>query len=141
MTERNHGGFSKPILFAALTCSVVLLILWLRIRLDDGKVLEYEVSPDGKYVAEYSLYNQTSATTTNLKVVKIRTRLNPFSHTILDALDYGADLSIKWIDARNLLVSCPESGGKLDFYGKDTKWRDIAVHYDLDSCQISGAVH
>jgi hypothetical protein len=57
-------------------------------------------------------------------------------------LDYGADLSIRWIDSRNLLVTCPNSDGKLDFYGGDeAKWRDVSIHYDFDHCQIPGAVH
>ena len=139
--EEAHRRFRKYILFGVLICFVALLSLWLRFRLDGGELLDREVSPDGKYIAEYRLYIQHSATTTNDKAVQIRTRLNPFRHTVLDALDYGADLSVRWLDSKNLLVTCPESGGKLDFYGRDTKWHEISIHYDLDHCQIAAAVH
>ena len=98
-TEQGHRRFRKYILFGVLSCFVALLLLWLRIRLDDGKLLDCKVSPDGKYRAEYRLYEQSSATSTDDKAV----------------------------------------GGRLDFYGGDTKWHEISVHYDLDHCQIAGA--
>ena len=105
------------------------------------RAADHKVSPDSKYIAEYRLYKHGGATSTDTKAVQVRTKLNPFRHTLVDALDYGADLSITWIDSRNLLITCPESGGKLDFYGKDTNWREISIHYDLDNCQIAGAIH
>jgi hypothetical protein len=136
MIESGRRPLRKYLLFGVLICCVALLILWLRIRLNGGELLDYKVSPDGKYIAEYRLYKQSGATTTDDKAVQVRTKLNPFRHTLVDALDYGADLSITWIDSRNLLITCPESGGKLDFYGKDTNWREISIHYELDGCQI-----
>lgn len=139
--EEGHRRFRKCILFGVLICFVALPSLWLRFRLDGGKLLDYKVSPDGKYVAEYHFYYQGGATVTSLKTVEIHTKINPFRHDIIDALDYGADLSVRWLDSRNLLITCPESGGRLDFYGRDTKWHEISIHYDLDHCQIAGAVH
>lgn len=67
-------------MFGVLICFLALLILWLQFRLDGGEVLTREVSPDGKYIAEYRLYIQHSATTTDDKTVEIRTKLNPFRH-------------------------------------------------------------
>ena len=144
MIEQRPTRHRRYVLYTALILILVPLSgFWLYLRLFSGQLLEYEVSPDGKYVAEYRSYHQGGgATTTNLKGVEIRTKLNPFRHTIIDVLDYGADLSIRWIDSRNLLVTCPNSGGKLDFYGGDeAKWHDVSIHYDLDHCQIPGAVH
>ncbi len=141
MTEVAHRPFRKYLWFGVLICFVTLLILWLRMRLYGGELLDYKASPDGKYIAEYRLYRQGGATSTDDKAVQVRTKLNPFRHTLVDALDYGGDLSIRWLDSRNLLVTCPKSGGKLDFYGKDTSWHEISIHYELDDCQIAGVVH
>jgi hypothetical protein len=138
MTEPGRRPFRKYLL-GGLICLVALVTLWLRIRLGSGQLIDSKLSPDGKYVAEYRFHKQGGATATNDKSVQIRTRLNPFGHTVIDALDHGADLSIRWIGPTSLLVTCPGSGGKLDFYGKDTKWREISIHYDLDSCQIGSA--
>ena len=140
-TKDSARSSGLRILFVVLICFVALVLLWLRFRLDGGDLLDYKVSPDGKYIAEYRLYEQRGATSTDAKAVQVRTKLNPFRHTLVDALDYGADLSITWIDSRNLLITCPESGGKLDFYGGDTKWHEISIHYELDHCQMAGAVH
>lgn len=141
MREQSHRRFGKYTLFGVLICIVALLIFWLHFTLDGGKLLDDKVSPDGKYVAEYHFYYQGGATVTSLKTVEIHTKINPFRHDIVDALDYGADLSIKWLDSRNLLITCPESGGRLDFYGKETKQHDVTIHYDLNHCRIAGAVH
>jgi hypothetical protein len=119
----------------------LLAAVWVHALLVDGEVREYRISPDGKYIAQCRFYRESSATTTDVKTVEIRTRLNPFRRRVVDGLDYGADLSITWIDSRNLLVTCQNSGGKLDFYRKETKWHDVSIHYDLDDCQIAGAVH
>jgi hypothetical protein len=107
MIELGPTRHRRYVLYTALTLILVPLAgFWLYLRLFSGQLLEYKVSPDGKYVAEYrSYYQGGGATTTNLKGVEIRTKLNPFRHTIIDALDYGADLSIRWIDSRNLLVT------------------------------------
>jgi hypothetical protein len=126
------------ILVVALIGVAALTAFWMKLLLFSGEVLDYKVSPDTKYIAEYRFYEQGGgATATNLKGVEIRTQLNPFRHTIIDALDYGADLTIQWIDSRNLLIKCPNSGGKMDFYGHETKWHDVTIHYDLDDCQIA----
>ena len=123
--ERTTRRRSHYLLYGVLIVVIApLLALWLYLPLFSGEVRDYKVSPDGKYIAEYRLYKQSGATTTDDKAVQVRTKLNPFRHTLVDALDYGADLTIRWIDSRNLLVTCPDSGGKLDFYGgEDTKWQ------------------
>jgi hypothetical protein len=139
MTEQGPARRRRYVLYIALILILVPLAgFYLHLRLFSGEVLEYRVSPDGKYVAECRYYYQGGgATTTNLKGVEIRTKLNPFRHTIIDALDYGGELKIRWIDSRNLLVTCPDSSGELDFYGgSETKWHDVSIHYDLDHCQM-----
>jgi len=63
--EQGHRRFRKYILFGVLICFVALLLLWLRIRLDGEKLPDYKVSPDSKYIADYRLYEQSSATSTD----------------------------------------------------------------------------
>ena len=76
-----------------------------------GKIRGYEISPDGRYVAEWREYDQSSARTTNLSTVQIRTRYSPFRRWVLSGLDYGAELSLIWIDSKNLVVQCGSCGG------------------------------
>ena len=130
---RRYLRYAVPVL-----ALLALVGIWLYVRLFSGQVLACKASTDGKYVAEYRFYYQTGgATVTHLKGVEIRTRFNPLRHTIIDALDYGGDLTVNWIDSRNLLITCPNSGGKLDFYGGDkTSWHDVTIHYDLGTCQM-----
>jgi hypothetical protein len=108
-------------------------------RLFEGDVRQYQVSPDGKNIAEVREYHQSSATSTDLTTVELRTRLNPFRHTVLGGLDYGDDLSVSWIDSGNLLVRCTKCASfdvRNDMYGsilyvlqKETRWHDVSVHY------------
>jgi hypothetical protein len=121
------------------TVGILLAAYYLYGRLFDGDIRQYQISPDGKNIAEWREYHQSSATTTDLTTVELRSRLNPFRHTVLAGLDYGADLSVSWIDQRNLLIRCTKCtsfdikcdicGGPLYVVGKDTTWRDISVHY------------
>lgn len=123
-------------LFGALG---VLLVAYVYGRLFYGNIRQYSISPDGKNIAEWREYHQSSATTTDLTTVELRSRVNPFRHTILAGLDYGADLSVSWLDQRNLLVrctkctnfdiKCDKCGGPLYVRRKDTGWRDVSVHY------------
>jgi hypothetical protein len=104
-----------------------------------GKIRSYEISPDGRYVAEWRVYDQSSATTTNLSTVQIRPRYSPFRRSVLSGLDYGAELSLIWIDSKNLVVQCGSCGGLevkcstcLDglYVGrKETSWRDVHIRY------------
>jgi hypothetical protein len=108
-------------------------------RLFAGQIRQWEVSPDQKNIAECRVYNTSSATSSDLSTVQLRTRFNPFRHTVLSGLDYGAKLSIAWIDSKNLVVECGNCGGfetKCDTCGdslyivkKETRWHDVTIHY------------
>jgi hypothetical protein len=110
-------------------------------RLFEGQVRQYEPSPDGNNIAEYRQYKQSGgATSTDLTTVELRTRLNPIRHTVLSGLDYGAKLSITWIDSRNLLITCNGCNPRdllvpcknctsLDIVKKEAQWRDVSIHY------------
>jgi hypothetical protein len=111
-------------------------------RLFEGDIRQYQVSPDWKNIVEVREYHQSSATSTDLITVELRTRANPFRRTVLGGLDYGADLSVKWIDSRNLLVRCTKCGSfnvRDDTYGsilyvleKETTWHDVSIHYSIE---------
>jgi hypothetical protein len=104
-----------------------------------GKIRGYEISPDGKHIAEWREYDQSSATTTNLSTVQIRARYSPFRRSVLSGLDYGAEFSLIWIDSNNLAVQCSSCGGfevkcSTCFGGlyverKETSWRDVHIRY------------
>lgn len=134
IVPRPMRYFALGVLF---TIVVLLIGCWLYLRVFSGELLDSKVSPDGRYLVEYRLDRESSATTTDVKSIDIHTQSNPFRHNLVTALDYGADLSVEWVDFRSLRISCKDSGGKLDFYGRsETKWRDISIRYDLDHCQI-----
>ena len=118
---------------------LIVLVFWSRFV---GKTMQYAVSPDGRNVAEYREYKQSSATSTDLSTIELRARLSPIRHTVLSGLDYGGRLSVKWLDSRNLLVTCtgcnplclalPRSNcTAIDVVRRENKWRDVSIHYIL----------
>jgi hypothetical protein len=122
----------------ALAVIAVVAVLWA--RLFAGTTRQYALSPDGKSIAEYREYRQGSATTTDLGTVELKSRLNPIRHTVLSGPDYGANLSLTWVDSRNLIVECEGcSAGNvvchnctaLDIVKKESRWHDISIHYAL----------
>ena len=109
-------------------------------RFFGGEIRQYRRSPDGTTIAEYREYKQSSATSTDLSTIELRTRYNPIRHTVLSGLDYGANLSITWIDSRNLLITCNGCNPRdllapcnnctgLDIVKKEGRWRDVSIHY------------
>ena len=103
------------------------------------ETLQRAVSPDGKYIAEWREYNQSSATSSNLDTVELRSRSSPFRRMVLTG-SWAFKPSIVWIDARNLLVECGGCGNfavkcdtckEQEFYviSKETQWRDVTIHY------------
>lgn len=125
-----------------LGVAAIFLAYGLYGELFDGDIRQYQVGPDGKNIAEWRVYHQSSATSTDLIAVELRKQFNPFRHAVLFGLDDGADLSVTWIEARNLLVRCPKCssfevncsacGGVLDVSAKETKWRRVnSVCYSM----------
>jgi len=118
--------------------SVIVLVL-LYGHLFGGQTAQWEESPDHKKVAECRRYGTSSATTSELRTIELRTRFNPFRHTVLSGLDYGAKLSVSWIDSKNLMVQCGNCGNfeiKCDacsdglyIFQKKDRWHDVRIHY------------
>lgn len=101
------------------------------LRIFGGQTLQQSASPDGRAIAEVNTTGAAGATDTAYKGVMLRSRLNPFRTYVFAGLDYGAQISISWIDSKDLLVSCT---GCAKLKGGDLKldrWRDIAIHYEF----------
>jgi len=112
-------------------------------RLFAGVTRQYQPSPDGRNIAEYREYKEGSATTTDVSTVELRSRFNPLRHTVLSGLDYGAKLSLTWIDSHTLLVTrngCSHGDlqvpcnncTSLDIIKKEPRWRDISIRYSVE---------
>jgi hypothetical protein len=134
---------SRKVRLAATTSLLLIAFIATYVvygRLLEGTTVQRFESPDRNAVAEYREYAQSSATSTNLSTIELRTSFNPFRHTVLSGLDYGGRLSISWIDFHNLLVRCTNCadlelkcnhcGDRFYVIRKETKWRDITIHYE-----------
>lgn len=67
---------SRPILtFLVGTFSILLAAYFLYGRLFDGDIRQYQISPDGRNIAEWREYHQSSATTTDVTTVELRLSL------------------------------------------------------------------
>lgn len=130
----------RPMPVLAVICGIAVTLAVVN-RFWAGQTLQYSISPDGRSIAECREYKQSSATSTDLKTVELRTRFNPVRHTVLSGLDYGATLSITWIDSRNLLVTCRgcnpldlqircNNCTALDIVKRETEWRDVSIKYE-----------
>jgi hypothetical protein len=132
-------------IFAGVTLLLGILITYLAFF--SGRIRAYEISPDGRYVAEWREYDQSSATTTNLSTVQIRTRYSPFRRWVLRGLDYGAEFSLIWIDSNDLVVQCGSCGGfevkcstcldGLYVERKESSWRDVHIRYTNQSLRAA----
>ncbi|MFZ0296137.1 MAG: hypothetical protein WAL52_21175 [Candidatus Sulfotelmatobacter sp.] len=133
----------RRVLKVFVGAAVVFGLLIGYMRFSSGKIRGYEISPDGRYVAEWRVYDQHSATTTDFGAVQLRERSSPFRRTVLSGLDYGAQISLVWTDSENLVVQCGRCGAfqiKCDTCGdalyvvaKETGWRNVKIHYTNQS--------
>jgi hypothetical protein len=124
---------------AYVAAGLVLLVgsLMVHGRVSGGQTIQRLPSPDGRVIAEVNLLETSAAEANELRVL-LRTKSNPLRHCVFGGGDYGARLSISWIDSKNLLVKCEDcSMNPLIFsklkppYTKEDRWHDIAIHYDI----------
>jgi hypothetical protein len=118
---------------------VILGILVLGLRLFSGKTYLRVESPDKKYVAEWREYCSSAAATDScLGTIELKTRYNPYRHSVLEALRLGRP-SIIWRDSRTLVVDCKGCGTfpvkcdtcKSEPYtvAKESRWHDVTILY------------
>ena len=119
---------------AILIASLIALSgLVLYIRLFAGDVRQRLVSPDGMVIAEVRTLDFAAATDGPNTAIELRTKNNPFRHSVFSGLDYGAKITVSWIDAKSLLVRC-EDCAKLSYGNtRQDKWHEIEIHYDLQN--------
>ncbi|MHB8487429.1 MAG: hypothetical protein ACYDCM_17080 [Candidatus Acidiferrales bacterium] len=106
----------------------LLVLMGLYLRFFSGRRQQLVSSPDGAVIAEVRLYRGVSAMDAPEDAVEVRTKFNPFRHTVFFALNYGGDVSISWLNSHHLLVTCINSKN-LTVYTKQQKWKDITIHY------------
>lgn len=125
-------------IFVGIVGLLAALVLYLGLS-QKVQTLQRAVSPDGKYIAEWREYDQSSATTSNLDTVELKSRSSPFRRMVLTGF-WAAGPSIVWMDSRNLRVGCNGCGNfevkcdrckEQEFYifSKETQWRDVKIHY------------
>jgi hypothetical protein len=114
-------------IFAGLAAAVSLILLYGKIC--SGRTLQREVSPNGSVIAEVTESGGAAATDTNYVGVTLKTKLNPIRHYVYGGLDYGAHISVSWLDHDRLLISCQHCE---NLHGGDIierKWHDVTVCY------------
>jgi hypothetical protein len=125
---------------SSVTVAVILALIFLYGRLFAGKILQYQASPDQQNIAEWRIYEESSATTTDLSAIELKTRFWPFRHTVLSGLDYGAKISVDWVNSTTLVIRCANCGGfevkcdncALYIVRKETKWHNVLIHYSAE---------
>jgi len=103
-----------------------------------GETRQRLTSPDGHVIAQVNASGIVSNFSSAYLCVELGTRFTPFWHCVFGGLDYGAHLSVSWIDSKNLLIKCEDcSMNPLIFskltppYTKEDRWHEIAIHYDI----------
>jgi len=79
-------------------------------------------------VAECRILGFTAATDSAATTVQLRTKFNPFRHTVFSGLLYGGDLRISWADSRTLVVKC-HGCSNADIRGMQQKWNAVSIRY------------
>lgn len=52
-------------------------------------------------------------------------------HIIFGGLNDGAEITVSWIDSKNLKVACGNCSDLTRKVKDEDKWRNISIHYDL----------
>jgi hypothetical protein len=117
--------------FLFFSSGFVLLIasLLFYLRAYGGRTLQREVSPNGKVIAEVIVSDSAGATDVNTLDVSLKNELNPIRHYVFGGLDYGAQVTVSWIDNDRLLIKCQHCE---NLHGGDIferKWHDVMVCY------------
>jgi hypothetical protein len=118
---------------------VVFVIVVLYLRLFTGTVYGKVMSPDRRYVAEWREYcGFAAATDSCLDSIELKSRYNPFRHSVFEALGMGRPLII-WRDSRTLVLDCLNCGSFIVkcsacesqpyIVGKEGRWGDVRIFY------------
>jgi hypothetical protein len=98
------------------------------LRIFGGVTLQRTASPDGAVIAEVNASGAAGATDTAYLSVRLRDRLNPFREDVFGGLDYGAHITVRWADSRNLSITC----------GYCTKLQGVILNWTAGGTSQSG---
>jgi len=122
--KRRYAGALK----LAGTVVTIFGAAILYLRLFAGTVQQRLPSPDGSMVAECRVLGFTAATDSPATTVQLRTKFNPFRHTVFSGLLYGGDVNISWADSGTLVVKCHRCSNA-DIRGMEQKWNTVSIRY------------
>ena len=123
-------GCAIALASVVIACALVLFYF----RTSSGRILQRLPSPDNSVIAEVDKDgSDAAATDTFYTGVALRTRRNPIRYYVFGGLDYGANITVSWLDSNNLLIKCEQcsklNGGNMKKY----TWRKIVIHYDISN--------
>jgi hypothetical protein len=93
-------------------------------------------SPDGRATGYVKTRVAGGATEAAYTFVSLQDHGDFFAHTLFGGANYGAKVSVSWLDSRNLLVKCQDcfqlgrgEVGAADLL--ECSWHETSVHYDF----------
>jgi len=94
------------------------------------KIEEAVISPDGNITAEV-ITSGAPATDASTTYVKIHEKHSPSKHIVFGGSNYGAEITVSWIDSKNLTVVCQNCSALQRRIKDEDKWHNISIHYDM----------
>jgi aspartyl aminopeptidase len=95
------------------------------------KIEEAVISPDGNVTAEVISSTEAAATDANTTYIKVHEKYSSSKYIIFGGANYGAEITVSWIDSRNLTVVCENCSALQRRVKDEDKWHKISIHYDL----------
>jgi hypothetical protein len=94
------------------------------------KIEEAVISPDGKITAEVVSSTSAGATDVNTTYIEIHEK-HGSKHIVFGGSNYGAEITVSWIDSKNLTVVCQNCSALQRRVKDEDKWHNISIHYDM----------
>ncbi len=94
------------------------------------KTDEAVVSPDGNATAEV-ITSAAPATDASTTYVKEHERNRSSKHIVFGGSNYGAEITVSWVDSKNLTVVCKNCSSLQRRVKGEDKWHKISIHYDI----------
>jgi len=130
----RHPGKRVPVFVQIASLVVLVALPYICLRSCTGKVLQYQGSPDGRAIAQVERVGFSAATDADTIAVRLRSRFNPMWEEVFSGADNGASVSVAWIDAANLKITCKRCD-KLDRRDGITEdhWKSVSIHYEIQN--------
>jgi hypothetical protein len=100
------------------------------LRACSGHVRQYLPNPSGTLRAEViDESGSASAMDAGMLGVTLKTRLNPFRHFVFSGLNYGAEITVTWINDRVLFIRCEHCEKLHGAMIVERKWHQTTICY------------